>query len=294
MSIARALAARLLRYLIAARSQAESNGGLISGLASDLSAMLSPEMVLKLKDEIRATAMLDYPGATISLDPRSASELVRASAAKKEPWTVSWIEALRPGDVLFDLGANVGAYALIAAKQPARIHVFAFEPSFENYAALCRNIARNGCGDVVTALPIAVAAQTGIETFNYHALDPGSALHVLGASVDYRGQAFEPKLKQQLVAMSLDDAISVLQLPVPTHIKVDVDGTEMDVLRGASLTLCDGRLRSLLIEICEYRVPSKEIVAFLQRHGFAFVERHDRPSPPGELPEVSYLRFERS
>jgi FkbM family methyltransferase len=288
------LATRLLRHLLKTSADEESQARLMSTLAQEISSSLSRGLALKLKDEIRVMAPLDYAKSDIRLDARTAAELVRLSATAKEPWTVSWIETLRAGHVLFDVGANVGAYSLIAARQPGRLKVFAFEPSFENYAALCRNIAYNDCAEAVTALPIALGARTGIETFNYYALDPGSALHTLGANVDYRGQTFEPKLRQPLVSMSLDDAVSVLKLPVPSHIKIDVDGTEMDVLHGAGRTLSEPFFQSLLIEICEYKAPSRDIVALLARHGLVLAERHDRPSPPGKLPEVSYLRFDRS
>lgn len=282
-----------MRYLLKAHGGAESQAELVGALAHEISSVLDREMALKLKDDIRVIAPLDYPSSDIRLDTRSAAELVRLSASKKEPWTVSWIEGARAGDILFDVGANVGAYSLIAARQPAKIRVFAFEPSFENYAALCRNVAHNRCESLVTPLPIALGARTGIDTFNYYALDPGSALHTLGASIDYRGQPFEPKLRQQVVSMSLDDAVRVLGLPLPSHLKIDVDGTEMDVLQGAARTLSDPFFRSLLIEICEYKVPSKDIAAFLAEYRLTLAERHDRPSPRGRLPEVSYLRFHR-
>ena len=287
------IAISILRHLLKPNASSESQGNLVAALAHEVSSSLGQEAALKFKDSIRVDALLDYPNSKIALDTRSAAELVRLTASRKEPWTVSWIEAIGPGGILFDIGANVGAYSLIAARQPAKIPVFAFEPSFENYAALCRNVAHNRCEDLITPLAIALGARTGIETFNYQSLDAGTALHTLGASIDYRGQPFEPKLRQRLIAMSLDDAVRILALPVPSHLKVDVDGTEMDVLQGAAKTLSDPFFRGLLIEICEYKVPSKEIVAFLAQRQLVLVDRHDRPSPPGRLPEVSYLIFAR-
>src|ERR671932_123659 len=60
--------------------------------------------------------------------------LSRLRPVAKEPWTVRWLErSLRDGDVLYDVGANVGAYSLIAAALGAQ--VVAIEPAYANYAA---------------------------------------------------------------------------------------------------------------------------------------------------------------
>ena len=64
-----------------------------------------------------------------------------------EPWTVHWLERIvAPGDVLYDVGANIGAFSLVAANaHDQAVRVFAFEPSFVTYAALCRNVLENTC-----------------------------------------------------------------------------------------------------------------------------------------------------
>jgi hypothetical protein len=54
---------------------------------------------------------------------------------------------------------------------------------------------------------------------------------------------------------------------MPTHIKIDVDGTELDVLRGARRVLADERLRTLLIEICHDRGDTRAITEILSAGG---------------------------
>jgi hypothetical protein len=62
---------------------------------------------------------LDYDRADIYLRVTSKAETFRVKACAKEPFTIDWIHAhLAAGDVLYDIGANVGAYSLVAAKQP--------------------------------------------------------------------------------------------------------------------------------------------------------------------------------
>src|SRR6185369_11103747 len=52
----------------------------------------------------------------------------------KEPDTIAWLAKMQPGEVLFDVGANMGQYSLIAAKYGLTVH--AFEPESQNFALL--------------------------------------------------------------------------------------------------------------------------------------------------------------
>ena len=71
-----------------------------------------------IKSGINITKQLDYSRRDIFLHIESDFEyLVRRRSCKKEPETVQWLEAsLHPGDVLYDVGANIGAYSLVASK----------------------------------------------------------------------------------------------------------------------------------------------------------------------------------
>src|SRR5215210_5569231 len=90
----------------------------------------------------RGIAEVDYPGARIRIRA-DTEEIVhlRLRPAAKEPWTVEWIEQnLRDGDVLWDIGANVGVYSLIAAKVASGARVVAVEPGYATFASLCDNV----------------------------------------------------------------------------------------------------------------------------------------------------------
>src|SRR3712207_5715584 len=100
---------------------------------------------------------LDFPDADIYLRLTTPFELLRLRACASEPWTVDWLRrSVRPGDVVYDVGANVGAFSFVAAHCAPDVRCVAFEPGGANYAALSENIALNGLGDRVTALPIAL------------------------------------------------------------------------------------------------------------------------------------------
>ena len=191
---------------------------------------------------------LDYEYADIYMRVTTKGELVRLRGCAKEPFTIDWIHnRIGAGDVLYDIGANVGVYSLVAAKKPGGgARVFSFEASYATVASLCANIVLNDVAGQVTPLPIALSDATAMNVFSLRDLKAGAARHALG----YDPPADGPTLYQQPVLMfTLDDVIELFQLPLPNHIKLDVDGGELAVLQGASRTLASPTLRSMLIEV---------------------------------------------
>jgi FkbM family methyltransferase len=236
-------------------------------------------------------ARLDYPGADIRIGASTRWQELRRRAVAKEPWTVHWIEQfVGPGDVVYDVGANVGSYSLIAAcrsQQPAQ--VVAVEPGYANFAALCENIIRNRVTDVITPLPVCLAARTELLEFDYRDLEAGAAIHALVE----RGtppEGFEPAYRQPALAFSLDDLLARFDLPAPNHVKLDVDGSERDVLAGATQTLSAPTMRTLMIELDDREVS--EVLSLLDGLDFVLKGRWRRRK--GGVPvENSYGLFER-
>jgi FkbM family methyltransferase len=231
-------------------------------------------------------ARIDYDGAEIVIGVTSRAEIMsRLRPGAKEPWTVRWIEqSVRPGDVLYDVGANVGSYSLIAAAQPVDdLRVVAVEPGYASYAALCDNVVLNGFQRTVTPLPVLLSERTGMVELGYRSIDPGAAEHLLppGASVAYR---------QPVLSFRLDDLVSTAGVPPPTLLKIDVDGAEAAVFAGAPRMLASPALRSILVEI--KRDLTDEIVPHLAEAGFAVRTRvDDRDGQP--LRDVWYGIFDR-
>ena len=159
-----------------------------------------------------------------------------------EPDTVQWLRSnLRSGDVLWDIGANVGAYSLLAAKLVPDASVVAFEPYIPTFSHLWENIALNGLARQIVPICVALSDRTAIDELGISDARAGSAEHVLGGK---NFKAFQPS-----VAVSGDDACKVLGLPPPTLLKVDVDGYEVHVLKGMSTLLKNTSLRSCIIEV---------------------------------------------
>jgi FkbM family methyltransferase len=233
---------------------------------------------LQARGAFETVGKMDYGRHDIFLHVDSLVEQsVRLNSCRKEPDTVEWVETfLREGDVLFDVGANVGAYSLVAAKfHGGKVKVYAFEPAFANYVQLCKNIILNGCQQTVVPLPLALSDRTTVDTFNYRDLIPGSALHTFGEAVGDDGEAFQPEFNQHVLSFRIDDLLGQFPLPAPDHLKIDVDGLEAKVLEGARRTLAGSSVRSIIVELREDR-NGHEIADLLAGFGFRLHSKQAR------------------
>jgi len=254
-----------------------------------------PEKLATLGDGNTTVVPLDYAAHPVRLLATSPMERKwRARSCKKEPWTVAWIEeSMSGGGVLYDVGANVGTFSLVAAKVCARRGtVVAFEPGFASYAHLCGNIVLNRCEAIIIPVPLAVAGANGLGSFRYLSLDPGQSRHDFKPDAWDADEADTPKrYLQPMLSMTLDSAISTFSLPAPNHLKVDVDGGEIEVLRGAAQTLASPTLHSILIEIDESQ--TEQVMAMLDRSGFALARTHKGKHGKDAVTRVWYGVFQR-
>lgn len=193
-----------------------------------------------------------------------------ATLFEKEPETIAWIDGFRPGDVLLDVGANVGTYTVYAASRGHR--VIAIEPEAGNYALLNRNIALNGLDGEATAYCMGLGDREGLFTLNLSTTQSANSQHQLGDALDFEGKPFHPEFRQGAVGTTLD-ALAEACGVWPDHVKIDVDGLEAAVLRGGMRLLGSGRVRSLLVELNESREDHRDATNWLRSAGFCQVER---------------------
>lgn len=195
---------------------------------------------------------------------------------KQEPDTLAWIDAhIRAGDHLWDIGANVGAYSLYACLDKD-ITATSFEPAASTFAILVRNLDLNGMGDRVVPLCLALSDTNAIAPLYLSDSEAGSSMHALGAPSNVQGE-FTAVGVQQTPSMRADVLLSQLNLRSPDHVKIDVDGHELQVLRGMG-DLMD-RARTVWIEMEEQAgnpIAQNEIAALLERHGFTRAGRGGR------------------
>ena len=271
---------------------------------SELVARLSAPAAGAVMERLPPAATMDYGAHTIRLLVSSAEIGVRLVSVEKEPFTVEWIESsFKPGQVFYDIGANVGAYSLIAAKAvPDGGHIFAFEPSPASFLDLTRNVALNDCMASVTPLPLALWSRNELL-----ALVPGvtvagepSRPTVVGAAQhDVIPRPTQPSADSApIVGVPLDDLVERFGLPVPTHAKVDTDGYEFHVLSGAQRTLAREEWQSIHIELDRGETSRNDQVrTMLVDAGFRTYRQHERTTTstfpdPDSRPDV-YWTFSR-
>jgi FkbM family methyltransferase len=178
---------------------------------------------------------------------------------------VDWLErTLRPDDVFWDVGANIGAVSLVAARLCKR--VVAFEPDPRSLSRLEQNVRANQLThiDIVAG---ALGVTAGTATL-YQAADINTGMTSL---VPGRSRAVGEQVVQVLRA---DDVIAQRPELTPTVMKLDVEGAEHLVLGGAPNLLRSGRLRALVFEDRrdgEARPTNHEVVARLREADYQIV-----------------------
>lgn len=222
---------------------------------------------------------VSYNGVSLTLAVPNWIARYRAETfASKEPETLRWIEELPRGAILWDIGANVGLYSLYAAKSRG-CAVFAFEPSVFNLELLARNIALNNLQDAVTIVPIPLSGGTGVNRFQMSTTSWGGALSTFAqgadhVGVDHRGARLNPVFEYSMASLSLDQARDRLELPQPTHVKLDVDGIEHLILSGGESVL--SRVDSVLVEINDSFVEqATEAARYLKSAGLSLRGKAD-------------------
>lgn len=164
----------------------------------------------------------------------------------EEPETLEWIDTfVKSGDVLWDIGANIGLYSLYAALNP-QVTVYAFEPSALNFSLLIEHIHLNRLDRNINPLCVAFGAETKIGHLKMNEFSAGHAGNGLDKA-ETQFQAFDAVFSQAVPAMRADDFRRTFNVPAPQHIKLDVDGIEDMILSGMPETL--RAVRSLMIEV---------------------------------------------
>jgi len=197
---------------------------------------------------------------------RTAASKVMYANPPDLPEMQVWRQVLRPGSLFIDVGANVGAYTIWAAECGAE--VIALEPAADTFELLLENIAVNGYR--VRAIQAAAGARCGTARF--------TAGRDAGNHLDPDGPA-EARL------VTIDSLIGGRHV---AGMKVDVEGFEIDVLRGCVRALSERRIGLIQLEwnAMSQRVlgtDRRPVADLLARHGYQLF----RPDPRGCLVPAS-------
>lgn len=167
------------------------------------------------------------------------------------------LHVLRREDLFVDVGANIGSYTVLAAKAVGA-KVLAFEPIASTFRHLCDNISLNAIAERVDARQICVGAKSGVVamTSQLDTVNHVISEHDAGAST-------------LVPVTTLDEA---LEGRAPFMIKLDVEGYELEALRGASRTLAEPALQCLLVEVghgdSRYGYTDSDMIEAVTSYGF--------------------------
>ena len=154
------------------------------------------------------------------------------------------------------------------AAQVGQSRVLAIEPEAQNFAILIENIVLNNLQHAIVATNLAMSAKFGLGRLSVHAITKGGAYY---SFVPDGAESGSGVMTQVQVGASLDDLVNRFGFDVPTHIKIDVDGHEPDIIRGATEVLSNERCRSILIEIQRNDPDHLAAVGKLQELGYKCV-----------------------
>lgn len=172
---------------------------------------------------------------------------------------------LYEGEVFVDIGANVGAYSLIASRLVGKSgKVLAFEPASKCFLRLSKNISMNGLTNIIAERKAVLEKNTQIDLHI-------ASIHNLGMSSIFHHTS-ESGVTEKVEAVSLDDYAEKKSIQHISLIKIDIEGAELLALRGMKRIIEKFRPR-ILIELKEETLAKSEfqvndINEFLMNAGY--------------------------
>jgi FkbM family methyltransferase len=215
--------------------------------------------------------VVDTPHGPIRFLGHSGVSYWRArTIMTKEPESLKWIDAMVPGSVFWDIGANVGMLTLYAAMR-GDLEVWAFEPAAVNYYNLVANCELNRLEKRVRCLQLGFSDVSGIADLHVSQLMSAHSFTFRESKkLDARRKTF-PSI-QAVQIFTIDDFIARHDAPHPNYIKIDVPGLTPEIFAGARQTLANPALRQIQVEAREHK-GGRRIAELLAPLGFKLLSR---------------------
>lgn len=193
---------------------------------------------IQKKEIIQVTIPLDAQLKVYSTDIGVGLPLLlKGTYEPKE--TQLFLDSIHNGNIIFDIGANIGYYTVLASKKAGqRGKVFAFEPDRQNLSLLKENLSINDCKNV-TIIDKALTDQNTKLAFHEEPYNKGES------AISYEKSG---KYSYTVEGISLDTFISQEKISHIDVIKMDIEGAEIGVLKGAKTFFTKIKGAKLFIE----------------------------------------------
>jgi FkbM family methyltransferase len=230
---------------------------------------------------LEETRQISVSGITAEFYQQSAVEQRQLDTSSEElPVMRLILESKLPGDVIWDVGANIGVHACLLQKYTQNSghgegNVIAFEPHPSNAKRLRENAKLNELDLTVhEAALFSQNKEIQLQSVNEEA---GEGKHTL--SNDHNRETTKIPVK----AMRGDEIIDKTHIPRPNIIKIDVEGSEMHVLKGLTGIIESTTLRLIIVEVHREKLgdfghAERDIQDSLEQNGFEVQKIHDRGS----------------
>jgi FkbM family methyltransferase len=218
-------------------------------------------------------------GGLIYLNLHESAAMVQRAMSAYEPAKHALIRRhLRPGMTFIDVGANKGDFTLLAARLAGNSGtVISIEPAPENHSILQRSIELNDYTNI-RVLQVALSDRDGTANLQ---IGSTSGSHTL--SPEFNG------LRTVAVpTRTLDGVVAEQQLGSVDMIKIDVQGLELAVLRGAAQTLRANPGIILLLDLPKQSEKRRAIGEYLAPFGFTYFPDCDELAPTRDLPATAF------
>lgn len=233
------------------------------------------------------------PHVHMRLDPSDYLDQIVLATGNWEPETWQGVAEHTPaGGVFVDVGAHIGYYSLKSAAMVGPSgHVLAIEPNPDTIRRLRANL-RESKADWVVVYPVACSDSEGVVEF-FSALRENSSASSMSAVNAAQGKSVSASYKVR--TRRLDDIVRESGVSRVDVIKIDVEGAELLVLKGAGETL-DRYHPVVAVELMEDQLKNMgastaQVIAFFHSHGYAIRHKYGEfgntefaftPAAPGE------------
>ena len=178
---------------------------------------------------------------------------------------------LKPGMIVFDLGANLGQYTLLSSKNVGKTgHVHSFEPSSRMFNELEFNVSLNELSDICTLNNAAVSDISGTAKLSKY--EPG--YEVFASLGSQARESTSIVGHEEVKTIRLDDYIESAEIDHVDFMKIDIEGAELLALRGAEKLLSQKKSPAILLELADintdgFGYKAIEIWDYLEHFGYS-------------------------